>query len=59
MERHCRNCKHSGMDMDLDPYCSHPDVLKEHPYGLVLFSSEIAKFCEREKLPLFEEREGP
>lgn len=58
-EKNCRNCKWSGMDMDMDPYCIHPNVAKEHPYGLVLHNPKIGKFCEREKLPLWEPREGP
>lgn len=36
-EKNCRDCKHCGMDMDLDPYCAHPKVLKRVPYGQVLY----------------------
>jgi hypothetical protein len=29
----CSSCKFCGMDMDMDPYCVHPKVLENHPYG--------------------------
>ncbi len=31
--RDCFDCQHCGMDMDMDPYCAHPDVLKTNPSG--------------------------
>lgn len=52
-KKDCRDCDYSGMDMDMDPFCVHPNVLKEHPYGLVLHSTTIAKFCPSPELPLF------
>lgn len=57
-EKHCRDCKFCGMDMDMDPYCVHPRVLEEHPYGLVLHNIEIASFCPAPEHPLFEARKG-
>lgn len=56
-ERHCRDCRSCGMDMDLDPYCAHQKVLEEHPYGLVLHSPKISTFCPGPEKPLFEARE--
>ena len=35
-ERTCRSCLHSGMDMEMEPYCAHPVVLGDHPHGLRL-----------------------
>jgi hypothetical protein len=55
-KRDCRDCKFSGMDMDMDPYCVHKKVLAEHPYGLVLHSPKIVTFCSAPEHPLFEER---
>lgn len=34
----CDTCQYCGMDMDMDPYCSHPEVLKRMPYGQTLCS---------------------
>jgi len=35
----CRTCKHSDMDMDMEPYCAHPAVCTgSHPDGLNLSS---------------------
>lgn len=28
------------MDMDMEPYCVHPEVLKRMPYGQILSSIE-------------------
>jgi len=42
------------MDMDMDPYCAHPEVIKKHPWGLVI-NSAIRDFCT-EDLKLWEER---
>ena len=55
-DRRCRECRFSGMDMDMDPYCAHARVIAEHPYGLVLHSLRIATFCPGPEKPLFEER---
>ena len=55
----CSGCKYCGMDMDMDPYCSHPNVLKKHPYGLVIRTA-ITSFClDGEKLSLWEKRDPP
>ena len=32
----CSSCKFCGMDMDMGPYCAHPNVTADHPYGLNL-----------------------
>lgn len=45
----CSTCKHCGMDMDMDPYCSHPDVLKIHQYG-VSINVALQKVCIGYKL---------
>ena len=55
--RSCRDCKHSGMDMDMDPYCGAQKVREAHPHGLVLHSPKIATFCPAPEKPLFEARE--
>jgi hypothetical protein len=57
MDRDCINCKHSGMDMDMDPYCAHPLVLEKYSYGLVLRSLKIVEYCRSPEHPLFVVRE--
>ena len=52
----CRDCDHCGMDMDMDPYCAHPDVVKIHIHGLALHTGAVNKFCAFETRPLFEKR---
>lgn len=42
--RGCSSCKHCGMDMDMDPYCGHPAVLKSYQYG-VSINFAIQHFC--------------
>lgn len=37
-QKKCMDCKHSGMDMDMQPYCAHPEVCKRMPYGQILAS---------------------
>ena len=54
--RTCRNCRWSGMDMDLDPYCAQPKVVEKYLYGVVLSSTKILEFCPSPALPLFELR---
>lgn len=31
--RNCTECRYCGMDMDMDPYCAHPEVLKTNRWG--------------------------
>ena len=53
-EKTCMTCKHSGMDMDMDPYCAHPEVLKRMPYGQSLASpsapTRSGRECDEYKL---------
>lgn len=46
----------SGMDMDMEPYCANPVVLKKYSWGLNLSSQAIAKFCPAPQHPLFKRR---
>lgn len=59
-KRSCRGCRHSGMDMDMEPYCAHPDVLKRAPHGVHLSNSTAPTRAEYEcplpGLPLWEVR---
>lgn len=41
----CGSCDHCGMDMDMDPFCVHPSVTKEHPHGLYIRSAR-PKYCD-------------
>lgn len=53
----CSGCKHCAMDMDMDPFCTHPNVIKKHPIGLNI-SSAIKEFClDGHDLSLWEKRE--
>lgn len=60
-KRECRDCKYCGMDMDMEPYCVHPEVLKRAPYGQILSSIAAPTVkgneCEPD-LKLWEEREN-
>ncbi len=38
MDNNCHTCLHRCMDMGMDPYCSHPIVLKRMPYGRALYT---------------------
>jgi hypothetical protein len=53
-ERSCDQCKYCGMDMDMEPYCVHPQVLKRMPYGQILSSlaapTRDGRECEGLKL---------
>ena len=52
----CSGCKHCGMDMDMEPFCAHPTVTAQHPYGLVI-GKAIERFCgEGNSLKLWEKR---
>ena len=53
-EKDCFKCEHCGMDMDMDPYCAHPEVTKKHKYGLVLH--QVSEFCSAPEKKLFEPR---
>ena len=52
-EKRCFDCDFCGMDMDLEPYCAHPDVLKTNPWGSNTNVVRGAKFSndDRTKLP--------
>jgi hypothetical protein len=53
----CSGCNFCGMDMDMDPYCVHPQVLKVHPWGVGL-TTALNSFCRQgDKLTLWEKRE--
>lgn len=53
----CSSCKHCAMDMEMDPYCVHPNVVVYHRYG-VNISKAIADFCgDGDNLKLREKRE--
>jgi hypothetical protein len=54
-EDQCSSCAHCGMDMDLDPFCVHPAVVRKHIYGLNL-NQAIEHFCGSD-LSLREPRE--
>lgn len=32
--KRCFDCAHCGMDMDMDPYCAHPQVTVTAPHGI-------------------------
>lgn len=54
-EKYCRDCAHCAMDMDMEPYCSHPDVLKTNSFGSNTNVVRGAKLGDgREKLPHFD-----
>ena len=36
-EKTCQTCGNRCMDMDMDPYCAADEVMKKHPFGLVLY----------------------
>lgn len=44
MNRKCINCKYWQYDMDMDPFCMHEEVIKEHPFGLYI-DSAIKSYC--------------
>lgn len=50
----CSSCKFCGMDMDMEPYCVHPNLLPQWPAGLVI-NSAIRDYCG-ESLKLWEKR---
>ena len=57
-KKECYKCKYSGMDMDMDPYCFHPNTQINFPYGLVLKSPKINDICNIITKPLFEKRDN-
>lgn len=60
-KRECRDCKYCGMDMDMEPYCVHPEVLKRMPFGQILSSIAAPTIEGKECGPskkLWEEREN-
>lgn len=54
VERQCITCKHAGMDMDMNPYCAHPTVLKRMPHGQALYRG--VPECPVHTHPLWEAR---
>jgi hypothetical protein len=40
----CASCKNCSMDMDMDPYCTHPAVTKTYHEGLSI-GTAIELFC--------------
>lgn len=59
VERRCHACRYCGMDMDMEPYCVHPEVLKRAKYGQILSSiaAPTAPGHECENKRLWEARE--
>jgi predicted metal-binding protein len=51
----CSTCKHCSMDMEMDPFCTHPEVARYHRWGLNL-NKAVSEFCG-ENLKLREPRE--
>ena len=53
-DKKCVTCNHSGMDMDMDPYCAHPEILKISKYGISLSSKSAPTrpggLCHEHKL---------
>lgn len=44
-------CAYCSLDMDMDFFCVHPNVLKNHPYGLYLRNvRKPGGICEGGKL---------
>lgn len=41
----CGHCIHCGMDMDMEPYCAEPRILKGNPFGLLI--NHALKKCKR------------
>jgi hypothetical protein len=55
----CSGCKHCGMDMDMDPFCTHPTVRADHRYGLNI-NKAIQRYCgDGDKLKLWEAKNPP
>lgn len=40
----CSSCKYCSMDMDMEPFCVEPTVVKNHQYGLKI-NYAIQDFC--------------
>ncbi len=53
----CSSCIFCSMDMDLDPFCVHPNILKEYSWGLNI-NSAIKKFCSSDLKLREEEKHG-
>jgi len=52
----CSSCKHCALDIDKDPSCTHPEVVKFFRYGVNL-TKAVADFCG-EGLKLREPKEA-
>ena len=49
-KKSCFDCKYAGMDMDMEPYCDHPQTLVTMPYGSKLSRRDPARdHCGEEK----------
>jgi len=40
----CSTCKFCSMDMNMEPFCVHPIVLKDYKWGLYI-NSAIKYYC--------------
>lgn len=40
----CGNCDYCGMDMEMEPYCVHPLIVKKFSYGLNI-NKALKDFC--------------
>lgn len=58
-EKSCDTCLHRCMDMDLDPYCYHPELGKTNRFGLILSRNrvEVCNGSEGEKPYLLWEKD--
>ena len=49
----CGGCNNCGMDMDMEPYCTAPEVVEKHPNGLAIGSAQ-QRYCRKDgKLTLW------
>lgn len=56
-DKNCRDCKWAGMDMDMEPYCAHPQTLVTMPHGSNLCRRDPARDHCGETKASFEERD--
>ncbi len=49
----CLACDHAAMDMDMDPYCTAPEVLAENPHGSLISSERVQRLCPLPEKPLW------
>jgi hypothetical protein len=55
-KKRCSGCRHCGMDMDMDPYCAHPQTLVTMPYGSNLARRDPARDHCGEEMKSWEPR---